>query len=214
MIKRSRILVLAALVAAFGLPAAWAQSAAEPAAQPAAPGPGGQFENALSAQLRANGWSEQELAAFEDAAHQLDWSGARLGNAEGVALALTLQQRERLQLSATEQARVALQLAVMTAEMNAAGFREHDCAAAAVDAARNTLGEIRAWMTGGRHGELGQLIRSRVAETVRARVQTVAAEQSAGNGTDSPAGPGPEGSGPPSWAPAGGGMGSPQRAGK
>jgi hypothetical protein len=208
--SRRRILVVSALIAAFSLPALWAQSAA----QPAAPGPGGQFESELVAQLKANGWAEQEVNAFAAAARQMDWSGAQAANAEGVALALTLQERERLRLSATEQAQEALQLALMTAEMNAVGFSRHDCAVAAVGAARNALGEIRAWMTGGRHGELGQIIRNRIAETVRAQVQVAATEQSAGNGTGSPAGAGQEGNGPPAWAPAGGGNGSPQRSGK
>jgi hypothetical protein len=210
MVKSCRMFIGAALIAAFGLPALWGQS---PAPQ-AGPGAGGQFASQLLAQLKDNGWAEQEVNAFAQAASQVDWSGTQASNAEGVALALTLQRRERLQLTATEQAQVALQLALMTAEMHAAGFNRHDTAVAAVGAARNALGMIGAWLAGGRQGQLGDLIRNRIAQTVRTQVLTAATAQSAGRGEEAEGEPGLQGNGPPSWTPAGGGNWAPQRPGK
>lgn len=154
------------------------------------------------------------MNAFAQAAGQVDWSGTQASNAEGVALALTLQRRERLQLTATEQAQVALQLALMTAEMHAAGFDGHDTAVAAVVAARNTLGVIGAWLDGGRQGQLGDLIRNRIAQTVRTQVRMAATAQSAGRTEQAAGEPGLQGNGPPSWAPVGGGNWPPQRPGK
>ena len=170
--KLLSVLFLSAVLTAMTTVAAGAQ-AAEPA-----------FVPALLTSLGNEGWSVQERNALANAAGQLDWSGVQGANAEAVALALSLQRRENLQLSATEQAQIALQLALMTAEMRAAGLDEHAAAVTAVSAVRNALGEIQAWMSGGRHGELGQIIRARISAAVRDQVQLAARSQSAGKGPD------------------------------
>jgi hypothetical protein len=142
------------------------------------------FVPALVTSLEGEGWSLQERTELALAAGQLDWNGTQEADAEAVALALTLQDRERLQLSTREKAQEALQLALMTAEMRAAGFSDHDTAVAALSAVRDMQGEIKAWMAGGRHGELGQIIREQVAAAVRQQVRLAADTQGAGKGPD------------------------------
>jgi hypothetical protein len=144
------------------------------------------FLPALLEQLGRHGWTVQERNAFAEAAAGVDWTQVENADPEAVALALSLRTREQLQvrdrlmLTEREQVEAALQLALMAREMAAAGFDRHDTAAAAAAAMRNCLGDIHAWMEGGRHGELGQIIRTQVRAAMRSQVGLAARWQGAG----------------------------------
>jgi hypothetical protein len=176
--KGVRVLLFAGVLSVAGVTAVGAETA------------GPAFVPALLSSLENDGWSLQERTALAEAAGRFEWEGAQVANAEAVALALSLQRNESLQLSAAEQVRLAQQLAIMASEMRAAGFDDHDTAVAAVSAIRNALGEIRAWMSGGRHGELGEIMRSRIAAAVRHQVQVATMSQSPGKGPDDNGGTG------------------------
>ena len=143
-----------------------------------------EFVPALLSQLAADGWSPQETQALGLAASGLDWSDAQGANPEVVALSLEMAGRDQ-QLSAADEAQLALQLATSSAQLAAAGLDDHAQAAAALTAVRTVLSAIQGWIADGRQGNLGQLVRQTVANAVRHQVQAAAGSQSAGQGPDS-----------------------------
>jgi len=83
-----------------------------------------EFVPALLSQLAADGWSPQETQALGLAASGLDWSDAQGANPEVVALSLEMAGRDQ-QLSAADEAQLALQLATSSAQLAAAGLDVH-----------------------------------------------------------------------------------------
>ena len=163
------------------------------------------FVPQMLSQLAKDGWTPQEINALDDAASRLDWSGTAGAGPDVVAMSLELAKSEDPQLSATDQAQLALQVALAADQMKSAGFEAHSVAIAALGAVRNVLAEIQGWMAGGRQGSLGQIIRNSVADAVRQQGRAMAGAQSAGRGPD---GQGPAGPGVPSFVdtPASGGV--------
>jgi hypothetical protein len=140
----------------------------------------GNIVSELVLELEESGWSESEVEELVNAARNLDWNAAEGASAETVALALNMSKEragetedgEESGLSGLEQARLALETAMTSSEMEKAGFREREIARAALEGARGAISEIRSWKEGGKEGNLGERIRKQVAETVRNRIRT------------------------------------------
>ena len=138
------------------------------------------FVPELLAQLAKDGWNVQATTALSNAAAKLDWSGTLGANPSVVALALESGKSQDQGLQPTAEAQLALQIALSTTQMQAAGLDSHDTAAAALTAVQGSLSDIQAWFAGGRQGNLGEIIRTDVSQAVSHQVQLAAVSQPAG----------------------------------
>ncbi len=168
--KDLAVMLAAVILVAGAVPAVSAQSG-DPAVVPA-----------LVAQLAADGWSPQETQALSDAASGLDWSGTRGVNPQVVAIGLELAKSQDGSLTAGTQAELALQLALSTARLSAAGLDDHATAAAALAGVQAAISDIHTWIANGRQGNLGEIIRKNVAKAVHGQLHDAAMTQSAADG--------------------------------
>lgn len=127
-----------------------------------------QFVSDLAALLERGEFNGQEIAAFVRAAQDLDWDDAEGADPALVALALEQNADEENGLEPLEEARLALELALTTLEMENAGYDDRVVARAAVEGSREVVRQIQAWKQEGSTENLGHRIR----ETVRTRVRS------------------------------------------
>ena len=97
------------------------------------------FAAKVAVQLRADGWSPTELAAFTKEADALDWQGAAGASPQVVALSLEFAASEAPYATPQLRAQLALELAIAAANMNRVGIDEHSAAAAELQAVRTML---------------------------------------------------------------------------
>lgn len=127
----------------------------------------------LAGELRGNGWTEEEVACFTDAAFALDWQGTEDTDVEIAALALGYFRAESADdQSGEQQARLALELALASRAMAESGFEK-------IDIARIELEGIRAGLVGGTASdgsgnEFGQRVRQEILSSLQRRMREVA----------------------------------------
>lgn len=129
------------------------------------------FLNELKLELAASGWSEEEIAAFDEAASELDWAGAGNADPQMIARALAYGMSENA-VAVQEQARMALALAQHTAEMKRLGYSDRDVATAAMTATRSavqSMSQVRR-MDG---EQVGDLVRDRLNEALQEQTRTI-----------------------------------------
>lgn len=114
------------------------------------------------------GWSGQDVAALATAARDLDWEGTDAADPAVVALALRLGEQEAEEMEPLDQARLALELALVAVEMESLGYGEREVARVTLNGVRDALGEIQGWQREGREGRnLGLLVRNRIRTQLR-----------------------------------------------
>ena len=131
------------------------------------------FIEELVVQLRERDWSEEDVHAVAEQARELSWEGTEHADAELIAYALTYELRHGVSLDTSvglNRAQVALELALLSMEMEALGYSRQNIARTAVDGVRNVLEQVQNWKDRGRDAHLGELIR----ETVRDKAQQAA----------------------------------------
>ncbi|MFW6182001.1 MAG: hypothetical protein ACOC8N_09645 [Spirochaetota bacterium] len=113
------------------------------------------------------GWSGQDVAALATAARDLDWDGTENADPAVVALALQLGKQEAEEMEPLDQARLALQLALVAVEMESLGYGEREVARVALYGVRDALGEMQAILRERGEADLGLLIRNRIRSQLR-----------------------------------------------
>ncbi|MCF7929303.1 MAG: hypothetical protein K9L68_11035 [Spirochaetales bacterium] len=198
--RTQRLLILSmALLLIIGT-AAWAQ---ETETEPA-------FLRETLQQLEQAGWTQEQLAEFEEAARQMNWKSVEGTEPELVATALQLAQQDRTQLEGAENAELALQLAVMARNMRHAGYEKEAITRAALDGTRDIARNIDQLRTRIRSQHETpkaepEQIRQRIREEIREQLNQSIARQgrtegrqkggahSGGTGSGRPGGtPGPD----------------------
>lgn len=189
-----RFITTAALILTFGMPL-FAQNATvgEP-----------QLVQAIVAQLEQNGFDRGQGTAIAQAATALNWSGTEGASPQVIALALEFAHHNDPSFTPTEQAQLALQVALAAAEMHAVGIDEHSTAVTALNAVRTMLRQMDQQRTRNQtQSEIQLRIRESVAEAVRTQLQNRAENALQNHG------PGGEGAGSPGYGPGFGGGASP-----
>src|SRR6056297_1697010 len=87
-----------------------------------------QFVREMLEQLEQEGWTEEQIAEFRNAARTRNWEEADGAEPEVLAMALQLANQEREQLEGAENADLALELAMMARTMERSGFEEREIA--------------------------------------------------------------------------------------
>ncbi|MDZ7794514.1 MAG: hypothetical protein U5P10_12730 [Spirochaetia bacterium] len=90
-------------------------------------------------QLEQEGWTEEQIAEFAEAAGERDWEEAEGAEPEVVAMALQLANQDREQLEGAENADLALELAVMAGSMERSGFEQREIARASFEGTRDVV---------------------------------------------------------------------------
>lgn len=164
------------------------------------------FVGKLLVQLRQDGWSPAASQALAQAAEKLNWNGTNGADPEVVALALEFGAKQDSSLPATIQARLALELAVSSVEMEQAGMGQRSVAIAALNAVRYSMPDLQSAVAGHTPGTgVGDIIGKAVSTAVRNQIQASLGPQAnghaaAGQGVVISGGP----YGPPSGISAGG----------
>jgi len=94
-------------------------------------------------QLEQEGWTEEQIAEFRDAARNRDWEETEGAEPEVLAMALQLANQDREQLEAAENADLALELAVMARTMERSGFDQREIARASFEGTREVKRNLK-----------------------------------------------------------------------
>ena len=132
----------------------------------------------LSAELSEIGWDDDVVADFEEAAGDLDWSGAENADPKLVAAALAYGMPETA-LALQTQVQMAQALAIHTATMTRLGYSERDIAAATMQATRTMAEEMSQQRSGAGDPDVGEMMQARLNEATEA-LQTRTMSQSRG----------------------------------
>jgi hypothetical protein len=162
-VKRIAFAALA-MVAMLASPL-WSQQDSEP-----------EFVDALRERLAVEGWSAAELR--ELAGQEVDWSQARLRDAEAVAVCLNYARQEDGKIGPEARAQIAMQLAASFEEMRSFGFGEPAILRAGLNGVRELLGELHTWRAGeDNESGLGDLLHSRLRQQLHSATCLEAQEQ-------------------------------------
>ena len=138
------------------------------------------FLEELEGKLVEEGFTDEEIAEFMEAAEEIDWADAENSNPSVVAKSLVQLKRDNEGLEAREQARIAHSFAT---ELEETEEEEGDEVSQAAQQAVEELKEqIRQWQEDGEEEELGELVRN----TVREQVQEAAQEKKQSENQEGP----------------------------
>jgi hypothetical protein len=195
--KRTGILVIAAVLLVIALPLASQESA----------GSGG-FEQALYQLLQKRGWNPENIQNLLNG--EVDWERSRFQDAEMMATCLDYAQEVDEEIGPEAQLRLSLELMIMAQEMRALGFGEPQIIRASLNGTRDALGELERLreteqLRNGEGAGVGELIQSRFRDQLQAAmhlearhmVQARTQEEQNSRPGDLLVPPGPQGPGGP-----------------
>src|SRR6056297_1555797 len=94
-------------------------------------------------QLEQEGWTEEQISDFRNAARDRNWEETEGAEPEVLAMALQLANQDREQLEAAENADLALELAVMARTMERSGFDQREIARASFEGTREVKRNLK-----------------------------------------------------------------------
>ncbi len=124
------------------------------------------FLEELEGKLVEEGFTDEEIADFMEAAEEIDWADAENSNPSVVAKSLVQLKRDNEGLEAREQARIAHSFATELEETEEEEEGD-EVSQAAQQAVEELKGQIRQWQEDGEEEELGELVRNTVREQVQ-----------------------------------------------
>lgn len=134
------------------------------------------FLEKLEGKLAEEGFSNEEIAEFMEAAEEIDWDNTENANPSVVAKSLVELKRENEGLEAQEQARIAHAFAAELRKMEEEGTEEgedngDEVSQVAQQAVEELKEQIRQWQEEGEEEQLGELVRNTVRERIQEAVQ-------------------------------------------
>ncbi|MGM0432964.1 MAG: hypothetical protein ACQEQU_09650 [Spirochaetota bacterium] len=124
------------------------------------------FVQELTYSLQQRGWTQEEITRFTTQARELSWEGTEGADAQLVAYALSY--RGEHQDNNLNRARLALELASSTMEMERMGVDRATMAQSAVRGVRNVISQSEIPGKAQNGGNPGEMIREAVRENLRA----------------------------------------------
>jgi len=118
----------------------------------------------LSRELKAFGWTDEEISSFLFSAETMSWKGLENGDAEMVALSLHYCWQKQIRFQTSELVQLAYHLAVMGMEMEALGFRRRNITKTALRVSAEVAEQLRVRDKADNQNGTGELIRDRIRE--------------------------------------------------
>jgi hypothetical protein len=127
------------------------------------------FLQKLNTELQENGYSEQEAAEIITAAREMDWSKGDKTDPSVIARSVAATRENGDQLTGQDRAEIARAVAENAEELENEGYSRSEVANATLAGTEKLRAQIKEWHESGRTGELGEMVRSTVRDTIRAR---------------------------------------------
>jgi len=140
-----------------------------------------QFVREMLQQLEQQGWTQGELVQLRNAARNRNWQEAEGAEPELVAMALQLANQDREQLAGSENADLALELAVMASTMERSGFDEREIARASFEGTRNVVQNMERIREEVGTGDMTQ-VQTMMREQIRDRLDNAMKNRSRASG--------------------------------
>jgi len=132
-------------------------------------------------QLEQEGWTEEQISDFRNAARDRNWKEAEGAEPEVLAMALQLANQDREQLEAAENADLALELAMMARTMERSGFDQREIARASFEGTREVKRNIERIREETGTGDMTQM-QSMMREQIRTQLDKAMENRSRASG--------------------------------